>query len=129
MKGLARWLRDERMRPGRGWKSGSSAIAAPGNVRKSQFRQSVMGLAHIARWGRTLPDRQNIPIKTTNRPRRTLPPFISPSVGWFLRSSPACPSFFPEGRCAAPACEIALYSCDVASGDVRRRRADRESAS
>ena len=70
--------------------------------------------AHCA-LGRTLPDRQNIPIKTTDRPRRTLRPFISPSVGWFLRSSPACPSFFPETRCAAPACEIALESCDVAS--------------
>jgi hypothetical protein len=36
MKGLARWLREERMRPGLGWKSFSSAIAGLGNVRKSQ---------------------------------------------------------------------------------------------
>ena len=38
MKGLARWLREERMRPGRGWKSFSSAIAGPGNVRKTEDR-------------------------------------------------------------------------------------------
>jgi hypothetical protein len=129
MKGLTRWLREERMRPGRGWKSFSSAIADPGNVRKSQFRQSVAGQAHLAPQGRTLLDRQNIPIKTTDRPSRTLRPFISPSVGWFLRSSLACPSFFPEERCAAPAYEIAPESCDVAAGNVGSRRADRESAS
>ena len=52
-----RRLREERMRPGRGWKSFSSAIAGPGNVRKSQLRQSVVGPAHLAPQGRTLPDR------------------------------------------------------------------------
>ncbi|NVN12167.1 hypothetical protein HUK84_13730 [Nguyenibacter vanlangensis] len=56
MKGFARWLREERMRPGRGWKSFSSAMAGAGKVRKIQDRQSIEGGAHIARRGRTLPD-------------------------------------------------------------------------
>src|SRR6185437_1780747 len=81
MKGFARWLRVERMRPGRGWKSFSSAIAGPDNVRKSEVRQSVVGPTHLAPQKRTLPDRRKIPTKTTDRPSRTLRPFISPSVG------------------------------------------------
>jgi hypothetical protein len=67
MKGFARWLREERMRPGRGWKSFCSAIAAPGNVRKIQDRQGVAGAAHIARRGRTLPDQPKTQTKTTDR--------------------------------------------------------------
>src|SRR6185437_3683934 len=111
------------------WKSFSSAIAGPDNVRKSEVRQSVVGPTHLAPQKRTLPDRRKIPTKTTDRPSRTLRPFISPSVGWFLRSSLACPSFFPEGRYAAPSYEIAPESSDAAPRDVRSRRADREGTS
>jgi hypothetical protein len=58
MNGFARWLREERMRPGRGWKSFSSAMASLGNVRKRQRQQCVERRAHIVRGRRTLPDQR-----------------------------------------------------------------------
>src|SRR5574337_1666170 len=101
------------MRPGRGWKSFSSAIAGPCNVRKTEDGQCVDGAAHLACRGRTLPDQREIPAKTTDRQSRTLRPFIWPSVGRFLHAVPVRASSFSEGRCAAPACETASESLEV----------------
>lgn len=116
------------MRPGRGWKSFSSAIAGPGNVRKTEDGQCVDGAAHLARRGRTLRDRRKTQAKTTDRQSRTLRPFIWPSVGRCLRASPVRPSSFPEDRCAAPACEIASESLEEAYRGPEHRRTAKEGA-
>jgi hypothetical protein len=104
-------------------------MAVRDNVQKRQLQQGVEGRAHIAGGRRTLPDQRKTPAKTTNRPSRTLRPFIWPSVGWCLSFSSVRTSFFSEARWAAPAYEFARESHDVAFSDVRRRRADWESAS
>jgi hypothetical protein len=103
-------------------------MAGARNVRKTQDRQSVEVAAHTARAGRTLPDRPKTQIKTTDRQSRTLRPFIWPSVGRFLLSSPDRPSFFPEMRCATPACEIAPGSFNAANGRGREHCIAKESA-
>lgn len=51
-----------------------------GNVPKDEPPECVDGEAHIARPSPTLPKRKIRPAKTTNRPRRTLRPFILPSL-------------------------------------------------
>jgi hypothetical protein len=103
-------------------------MADPGNVRKSQLQQRVEGGTHIAGRRGTLPDRQNNQAKTTDRPRRTLRPFIWPSVGWFLRTSPERPSFFPAIRCPAPACDFAQEQSDLTAEAGIERHDARESA-
>jgi hypothetical protein len=77
-----------------------------GNLRKAQSFQWVDGVAHLARANCKLRDRRKVPAKTTDRPRRTLGPFILPSIDQYLRLIPCLPSFFPETVCAAPAYEI-----------------------
>ena len=51
-----------------------------GNVPKDEPPECVDGEAHIACPSRTLSKRKIRPAKTTNRPRRTLRPFILPSL-------------------------------------------------
>ena len=51
-----------------------------GNVPKDEPPECVDGEANIARSSPTLPKRKIRPAKTTNRPRRTLRPFILPSL-------------------------------------------------
>ncbi|MCQ8280132.1 hypothetical protein NFI95_16945 [Acetobacteraceae bacterium KSS8] len=103
-------------------------MAGPGNVPKTQDQQGVASAAHIARWGRTLPDRPKTQTKTTDRQSRTLRPFIWPSVGRFLPFTPVCPSSFPEARWGTPAYETARESIGRAHGAVEHRRAAKESA-
>jgi hypothetical protein len=86
-----------------------------GKVRKTQLQQCVEGRAHLVPGRRTLPDQRKNQTKATAQPSRTLRPFIWPSVGWFLLSSPVRPSFFPEARFPTPACEIAPCVCDASS--------------
>jgi hypothetical protein len=102
MKGFARWACEERMRPGRGLKLFSSAIASLGNVRKVEPQQCLDVSAHLARIGRTLPECRESPRKTRPRPRRTLPAFILPSFGWFLLVSPIRALFFAGLRPSTP---------------------------
>ena len=117
------------MRPGRGWKSFSSAIAGSGNVQKRQVRQGIEGRAHIAGGRRTLPDQRKTPAKTTDRSSRTLRPFIWPSVGCFPHVSPERPSSFPEARSIPPAFATAADRSEGAAPHCVGRSAARDRAS
>jgi hypothetical protein len=94
-------------------------MAGPGNVRKTQDRQSVEIAAHIALRGRTLPDQPKTPTKTTDRQSRTFRPFIWPSIGRVPLAPLVRPSLYAEARWASPQREIALAS-RIVGNEARR---------
>jgi hypothetical protein len=77
-------------------------------VRKVEPRQYLDIGAHLARIARTLPESRESPRKTRPRPRRTLPAFILPSFGWFLRVSPIRTLFFAGLHPLTPKREFSL---------------------
>lgn len=78
MKGRARWIRDDRILPGRTRNSRSSAMAGHRNVLIMTKIQQVEIAPHIALMRCKVRMIRETPIKTIPRPRRNVRSFISP---------------------------------------------------